>query len=301
MKITTLQYFVSAAELNSFTKAAKKHFVAQTAISQQMAKLEQQLGVSLFERETNRVVLTDAGHVFYEDIKNILREYEFAMKKVNQFHLEQKKVITIGYKERSELNLLTTVIKEFQQTYPQVEFVIKEGDTLQLMEEVKHGLCDVFVTISCTFSKADLEGLEQYAIYHGSMVLGVSIDHPKANFPYIEASELSDEKFIVLNVDNSFRGFEQMHKNCKEDGYEIQITQYAPNIGAQLMMVGLNKGVTFLQDLMVNSKEERIRYLPIRHSAHQYEVDIIWNQSNRDSYFQKFLQCIKKTLPIEGV
>lgn len=297
MNITTLQYFISAAELSSFTKAAKKHFVAQTAISQQIAKLENHLEVKLFIREANRVVLTDVGQVFYEEIKNIIREYEFALKKVRRFYKEEKKVITIGYKERTELHLLSETIHEFQNLYPQVEFVIKEGSGTKLIEEVKHGLCDFFVTISCTLTTEDMECLEQYTIYHGNMVLGMSIEHPKATREFLEARELEDEKFIVLNIDNSNRGFDEMYRNCKKDGYELQIEEFAPNIGAQLLKVELNKGVAFIQDLMVNPQEDKLRFIPIRNSAHNYEIAIIWNKNKQEEYSTKFLQMMQKSLP----
>lgn len=297
MNISTLQYFISAAELSSFTKAANKHFVAQTAISQQIAKLEKKIGVKLFIREANRVVLTDAGQVFYEDTKNIIREYELALKKVRKFYKEEKKVITIGYKERAELHLLTEIIHKFQKLYPEVEFVIKEESSTKLIEEVKHGLCDIFVNISCTLTTEDIECLDHYTIYHGDMVLCVSKEHPKATREFIEARELYEEKFIVLNMENSYRGFDEMHQNCKKDGYELQIEEFAPNIGSQLMMVELNKGVAFVQDLMVNPQEDRLCFIPIRNSAHKYKIAIIYNKNKHAEFGTKFLQMIKKSLP----
>lgn len=297
MNITTLQYFVSAAELSSFTKAAKKHYVAQTAISQQMAKLEGHLGIKLFEREKNRVILTDAGQIFYEDIINVLHEYEIAIQKARRFHQKQKKMITIGYNLRHELRLLTQVIKEFEKSYPQVEFVIKEGDGGVLVEEVKNGLCDIFVNISCTLSPADKEYVDQYTIYTGSMLLAVSENHPKANYEYIEAKELADEEFIVLNVNNAFRGFQEMNEHCIKDGYEMKIADYAPSLGAQLMMVELERGVTFVQDLLAQKAEGNIRYLPIHNSNHKYDVDIMWNKDNQEEYIHQFINFVKRTLP----
>ncbi len=295
MNITTLQYFVSAAELSSFTKAAKRHFIAQTAISQQIAKLENYLGAELFTREKNRVLLTDVGHVFYEDIKNILREYEYAVNKAGKYHLEAKKVITIGYKERAELQLLTEVIREFQKQFPYVEFVIKESIIYQVLDEIKHELCDLFINISCTLTENDMIFLDHYTVYNGSMVLGVSMEHPKAEREFVEAKELAEEKFIVLNTDNDYRGVQEMHNHCREDGYELQICEYAPNIGSQLMMVELNRGVAFIQDLMINSTAGRIKYIPILNSAHKYNVDIIWNKNSTNGILLKFIGFIKKS------
>lgn len=297
MNITTLQYFATAAELSSFTKAAKKHFVAQTAISQQMAKLEGHLGIKLFQREKNRVILTDAGQIFYEDIINVLHEYDVAIQRARRFHQKQKKMITIGYSMSYELRLLTQVIKEFENSYPQVEFVMKEGDGLTLVEEVKNGLCDIFVNISCTISPSDKEYLDNYTIYKGSMVLAVPENHIKANYDYIEAKELGEEEFIVLNVNNTFRGFQEMNEHAQMDGYEVKIADYAPSIGVQLMMVELERGVAFIQDLLATTDMGSVRCIPIRNSSHRYNVDIIWNKDNQEEYIQQFIKFVKRTLP----
>lgn len=298
MNITTLEYFVSAVELSSFTKAAKKHFVAQTAVSQQMAKLEQNLGIKLFFRETNRVSLTDEGHIFYEDVKNILHEYELAVKKVNSFHQQQKKVITIGYKERTEFFLLMETIREFQQKYPEVEFVIKEETTDHLIEEVRKGICDLIVGISCSYSPEELKQLEHETIYQGEMVLGVSKLHEKAKRDMVTPEELAEEQFIVLNIGDSFRGFGEMHEHSKKDGIELSIADYAQNIGAQIMKVELNQGVSFFQDLIIDQYKDRICFLPIKDSAHRYDVDIVWNTNNQNVYLNKFLHFRQKNKPV---
>lgn len=299
MNITSLRYFLSAAELSSFTKAAKKHYVAQTAVSQQIAKLEQQLGVKLFIRENNRVVLTGAGQVFYENMERIIQEYDLAIQKVNRFGQEEKKVITVGYTQQRELQLLTEVIREFGQNYPDVVFVIKEDQTVKLMEEVEHGLCDLFVNISCTFSHIDEEVYEQYTIYHGNMVVGLSKDHLKADQTYLTANELAEEKFIVLNINNSNYGFHEMKEHCNQDGYELHIVDYAPNLGAQMMMVELNRGVSFFQDLMLDQNSSNIRFLPIHNSAHQYDINVLWKQKNDHPHVLEFIKYVKKRLPQE--
>lgn len=297
MNITTLQYFVSAVELSSFTKAAKKHYVAQTAISQQIAKLEAHIGIKLFDREKNRVILTDAGQIFYEDITNVLYEYEVAIRKAKSFQDRQKKMITIGYNYRHELQLLTLAIKEFEKLYTQVEFVIKEGDSVELIEEVKNGLCDIFVNISCALSPADKEYVDQYTIYKGEMLLAVSKNHPKSAYEFLDAKELGEEEFIVLNVNNVFRGFKEMKEHCIMDGYEMKIVDYAPSLGAQLMMVELERGVTFVQDLLAKKDDGNIRYIPIRNSHHKYNVDIIWNKENQEEYIKQFINLVRKSLP----
>ena len=79
MNVSRLEYFVSAAELLNFTKAAQKHYIAQTAMSQQIARLEDELGVELFIRDKNRVMITKQGQIFYNDVKNISNQYQIAV------------------------------------------------------------------------------------------------------------------------------------------------------------------------------------------------------------------------------
>lgn len=207
----------------------------------------------------------------------------------------------MGYKERHELQLLTKVIQEFQKENPDTEFVINEGSGTGLIEEVKHDLCDIFVNISCTFSKEDREQLDQYTIYTGNMLLAVSNEHPLAQQNYVEARDLEGEKFIILNIENLNRGIQDMFQHAKLDGYEMRRMEYAPNIGAQMLLVELNRGVAFIQDLMVNLQEERIHFLEIHNSAHKYHVDIIWNRKNTQECVRKFLEAVKKKLPVEKV
>lgn len=297
MNITTLQYFVSAVELSSFTKAAKNHFVAQTAISQQIAKLEHDLGVKLFNRNKNRVELTEAGQCFYKDVRVVIEQYDLAKQRVQKFNENYKKVITIGYKERYELQLLTKVIQDYQRIYPNVEFVIKEDVQVKLIEDVKQGICDFFINISCTFIDEDLKLLESYPVYRGDMLLAVSREHRLAGGEYVEADELGEERFIVLNQLD--RGMNELKEHCRKDGYEPQIMEFVDNIGTQLLKVELNQGIAFVQDLLPNPQPESIRYLRLHNSSHQYEVAIVWNRKNKEEHIKQFIRCLKKELHIK--
>ncbi len=297
MNINTLQYFITAAELSNFTKTAEKHYVAQTAISQQISKLEKEIGVPLFVREHNRVTLTDAGHVFYNEIKHILNQYYMTIEKVRICGKEKKKVITIGYTDPSELYQVSDLIIEFQERYHDCEIIIKQEGLLNLIREVKNGVCDLYISMSCSLKNVDIEGLEQYTIYHGQMLLCISVNHPWANRDYVEANELKDQKFIVLNVEDTKLGFAEMYKHCIEDGYQIQVLDYVPNIGAQLLRVELGHGVAFVQDLMDNPRASKLKLLPIRNSSHKYSMNVTWNPRSHNLLLNDFITFVKNRLP----
>ncbi|MBE5962160.1 MAG: LysR family transcriptional regulator [Lachnospiraceae bacterium] len=297
MNVSTLEYFVSAAELLNFTKAAQKHYIAQTAVSQQVARLEKELGVKLFIRNKNRVALTNAGQIFYNDVKNILSQYEVAVNKAQISYQQEKKVITIGYADPSELSLISDLIIEFQEANPDTEIIIKSANLSNLVEDLHLGLCDLCINMSCSFDCLDMKNLEQYSIHHGEMLLAVGMNHPKADRESINADELKDEKFIVLNAENSNLGISEMHKHCKMDGYELQISDYVGSIAAQLLMIELNRGVGFVQDLLRTTRMDKIKLLPIKNSAHRYDMNIAWNSSASNPTLKSFISLIKERLP----
>ena len=95
MDLHKMQYFKDVYELNSFTKAANKNFVYQSAVTQQIASIEKELGVLLFEREHGKITHTQAGKIFYQECRDILDEYEHVLEEIKNYssHKEQKKKI----------------------------------------------------------------------------------------------------------------------------------------------------------------------------------------------------------------
>lgn len=294
MNINTLQYFISAAELCSFTQAAKKHFVAPPAVSQQIAKMEQEIGVPLFIREKKRIVLTKAGQIFYKEMKKVVNDYEDGIEKTRRFYHDQKKALTIGYTRQMDIEILSEALVEYQQQNPEVEIIIKEDSTSNLMQEVKHGVCDLLLNMSVVLQEVEEAYFNKYTYYRGDMLLAVSTMHPKSKQDSLSAMDLKDEKFIVLNASGEEYGFAEMHAHCQQDGYELQVIDYATNLGALLFQVELNRGVAFVQDRMKNPNPERLKFIAIKNSAHKYGVDIVWHKFNEDSTLREFVSYLKK-------
>lgn len=90
MQMNKLIYFISVADNLNFTKAAKECYLAQSAISQQINSLEQELGFQLFTRTSKNVELTEAGKVFYDGVKNVVKEYKNTVKKLKVWLMDIK-------------------------------------------------------------------------------------------------------------------------------------------------------------------------------------------------------------------
>ena len=124
MNTKQLEYFISVAETLSFTKTAEKFYISQTAITQQIKSLEEQIQVTLFIRNKRRVELTPAGKVFLCEAKTIVKNINDAIMKTQQFANGFFGTLNIGVLIGYEKNKLQQYLKVFSKTYPDRKSVV---------------------------------------------------------------------------------------------------------------------------------------------------------------------------------
>ena len=118
MNINQLRYFIGVAEYQSFTKAASRYYITQTAITQQIRALESHLGVQLFDRNTRPVRLTPEGSVFLREAKGILERVEQAEHRVREASVGLVGSLKVGYIKGYERSSLSDRLRSFHNKYP---------------------------------------------------------------------------------------------------------------------------------------------------------------------------------------
>ena len=137
MELRQLRYFVEVAEREHMTEAAEYLHVAQSAVSLQISKLEDELGVALFERVGRNVKLTEIGRTFLFHVKKALQDIDYAKSKVDEYLDPDHGTIKIGYPSSFANQLLLTIISNFKIHYPDVHFHLKQGSYAYLSKAVK--------------------------------------------------------------------------------------------------------------------------------------------------------------------
>ena len=145
MTTNQLKYFITAAETLSFTEAGKLHYISQTAITQHIQALEEQLGVKLFAREKKRVHLTPAGEIFYMEAKAILERSKIAVNRARNAADGISGSLNIGYVKGQGFSLITPLIKKFYLQNPSVKFQIYRQAHLDLLMNLEKGKLDFFL------------------------------------------------------------------------------------------------------------------------------------------------------------
>lgn len=160
MDLHYLRIFYEVANEKSFTKAANKLFINQSAVSIQVKKFEDMLNTKLFDRSSKKIRLTYSGEVLYKISEEIFQKVKRAEKEIEKIVLYDKAKISIGATHLIGEHLLPRIVKEFYNKHPEVEFdlIIKERDLL--IKELKEGKVDLALMGTYYIKDSDLETID---------------------------------------------------------------------------------------------------------------------------------------------
>jgi len=151
MDIQQLRYFISVAKKLNFTEAAKEHFVAQSAISQQIKELEKFLGVKLFIRTNRSVRLTAAGKTLLSEAEDIINKTDEAVKKVQLAARGVIGTLKIGFILPMEKVILPDILKDFTCNYPHIDLSLLRLDWGYLNKSLEKDEIDLAFTFDLGF------------------------------------------------------------------------------------------------------------------------------------------------------
>lgn len=191
-----MRYVVAIAETNSFTKAAERCLVAQSALSHQISRLERELGAKLFERTSRRVRLTPAGASFLPAARECLEAAERAAANAAAAVGEVRGRLTVGLIPTVAAVDIPGALRDFHQRYPHVRIGLSMGASDDLVEQVRDGALEVaFLGLPTT---ARPHGVNARELAHDRLVAVVAPNHPLAEESAVDLYRLSSEVFVDL-------------------------------------------------------------------------------------------------------
>ncbi len=196
MELQQVRYVLAVAETLNFTRAAERCLVVQSALSHQIARLEQELGARLFERTSRRVRLTAAGEAFLPAARQCLEAAERAAAEVAAAVGEVRGRLAVGLISTVTAVDIPVGLREFRGRHPQVRIGLRVGASKNLVEQVREGELDVaFLGLPTTFRP---EGVTARELARGRLVAAVAPDHPLASRGRVPLRELAAEPFVDL-------------------------------------------------------------------------------------------------------
>jgi LysR family hydrogen peroxide-inducible transcriptional activator len=201
MTITQLQYVLAVAEHKNFTLAAEKCFVTQPTLSMQIQKVEEELGIQIFDRSKKPIQLTEIGHKIVNQAKNIVNEADRIQDIVHQ----QKGFIggefRLGIIPTIMPTLLPMFLKNFIKKYPKVKLIIEELNTDEIIFKLNNGHLDAAIAAT----PLNEEKIKEVVLYFEPFVAYIPENHDSFSKKEIEISDLNLNEILLLQDGHCFR------------------------------------------------------------------------------------------------
>src|SRR5579859_1404355 len=194
MDIAQLRYLVALADELHFTRAAAREHIAQPALSQQIRRLEDELGIALVERTTRRVSITEAGELLVARARRILAELEAARAELQAVRGVQSGRVLVGALHTMGPVDLALVLAEFHHRHPGVELTVREQSSEELAEMLRVDELDLaFLSVT---ERIESHGLGLQQLVSEELVVVLPVDHRLRDRTAVRMAELADEQFI---------------------------------------------------------------------------------------------------------
>jgi DNA-binding transcriptional LysR family regulator len=273
MELSQLEVFLSVAREGRFSRAAEKLYRTQSAVSQTVRKLEDELGESLFDRSSREGVLTDAGKVLYEYAEKLLNLRHDAHESLAELRELQKGKLVLAANEFTALYLLP-VLAEFLRLHPMIKITVQRALGSRIPDDVLQHSTELGVLSY----KPEEARLHSVVVYLDELVLVVPPKHPLATASEVSIRQLGAESFVAHIVSSPYREKVlqtfQRHKTPLHMGLEL------PTLQAIKQFVAMGNGVAFMPEISVESELARgeLVRIPVRELRVQRKLRLIYRK-----------------------
>ena len=293
MELRHLRYFVAVAEELHFRRAAERLHVAQPAVSEQIRKLEQELGVRLFDRTQRSVALTVAGWALLEEARHVLRHADVAQQAARSAAEQVTMRLRIGYLPDSLPTRIPRALRHLSVSAPRVQVQLEAGPALELIDGLRSGRLDAVVTTL----PAPANGLRCVRLDEQRAVVVVPAGHPRANDAAIALERLAPERLLVLPRDANPAFHNAVVSACHGAGLAPALVQTAAaRVEDVLLSVAAGAGIAVVPE----SVGERyaspgVRFVPIEGAEPAVQTAVLTHPDASTLGTQAFLHALAQT------
>ena len=287
-----MEYFIAVVENMSFTKAAAQCFISQSAISQQIHALEEEIGVTLLNRKKRSFSITPAGEYFYRHAKEVVAHVEDVCKKTKEIE-EDEMVLTIGYLRGYEGKEVREAIIEFSKRYPEVKVSLLRGNHEELYHDIKSGKASLVISDQ---RRVFHEDYLNFHLLHVDVYVELSLHHPLAKQERIDVEDLSAYSCILV----ASKEQQEIEQEFYEHILGIKSTfVFVNDIEEAKLLVSINRGVLPMEKMDVGDGEQAdtlSKALYKNGNPLQRNYCAFWPKKCTNNYIEAFADILRKKM-----
>lgn len=278
-----------AEELN-FGRAARRLRISQQPLSQQIKRLEEELGVELFRRTTRRVSLTEAGRAFLEETYRTLSQSELAAEAARRAARGEVGTLRIGHTPTALYNVLPEALRVFRERYPGVVLELVELISTPQEEALTSGRIDV----GFLYPPVEEGGIATEVISEEQLVAVLPADHRLASRDRVPLAELSGEPFVMMPRRNRPALHDRIVGECRRAGFSPGVIQEANNLHTMLGLVAAAFGVNLTVESVRNLKRPGAIYKPLEDPTELLAFAVAWRCGEESPVLFNFLEVVRE-------
>ena len=296
MELRHLKYFVAVAEELHFRRAAERLHVAQPAVSEQVRKLEEELGVRLLNRTQRSVSLTDAGAVFLREARRVLEQAEAARLAARNARDRVTSSLRIGYMPASLPASVPRMLQRLAMSMPQLETTLEHGSGAELIEAVRAERLDAAIVAL----PAPTAGLRKTALGEQRALAALPVIHDHAAKPEIRLEQVAPDRIVVLPREANRPFYDAVVATCHDAGLSPTLVEMPDaQVERVLLAVASGAGVALLPE----SVAERygapgVRFLPLGGDARTFATAVVTRRETGHMPTVAFLRAVPRAHPV---
>ena len=290
METRFLRYFLTVAEELHFRKAAEKLHMSQPPLSQQIMKLEKELGVDLFIRTKRSVSLTQAGKRLQVHARNILSLMESAKKDVQETARGKTGSLSLGYVGPAMDGFLPGLLKRFKKEFPGVDLQLRQMTSRGQISGIRNGV--IHAGVVRLFGQTP-DHLEALPVHEETYVLAVPDGHGLAQRKKVRIPELSHEPMIFFPRQSQPKLFDAWMGTFAEQDMTPRITQEAESYQTTTALVSAGLGVAIVPEATAKIKRPGVAFIPLQGKKPELILHLCYLQGSQHPVLKNLLEGIK--------
>ncbi|MPY77758.1 MAG: LysR family transcriptional regulator [Actinophytocola sp.] len=290
MELRHVRYFVAVAEERNFTNAAARLNVAQSPLSQQIRKLEREIGVRLFDRTTRSVALTYAGEVFYDRVATLLALSDEAVEAARKASEGELGTLAVGFTGSATYELLPSLVQTYHDRHPDVTLDIHtDMVTPQQVRALLEGALDVGVLRP----PVRAEELVVETLRTEPLVVLLASRNPIAGERELDLADLRGEWFVSYPSNPPSTMYSTMREACERAGFVPRIRHVAPDSAALVSLVAANTGIALVPASLRHLGIKGATFRRLRTPPMAVSLALAYREDRVDPLVRRFLEAAR--------
>lgn len=290
MELRHLRYFTAVVQWKGYREASRRLHVAQPAISQTVADLEEELGLKLFSRDKRVAQLTPEGEIFHIEAMRTLAQAELAINTAKRAAKGEIGRLNIGFLGSATYSFLPQLVRTFKAQYPGVKLTLQELSPVQQELAFDKGLIDIGFTRALTAERS--KTLFSRSLYRDPL-MAVLPKTRRITMKRVGISDLANDRFVLFHREGAPALFDTITGLCIDAGFSPQVENEPTMMQTVLSLVEAEEGIAIVPACVRNLRSDGVCFYRLQPDDVRVELVAVWKKESPAVVLRAFLDLIE--------